>query len=228
MPRPIKKIKQVKKTRDEGRDIYDALRRAASGRRTFLIAAASAVILIIAVVGGILLYRANQQKKFDGYNYNGYKLYYNLYGKTPLPDEERMKEALDNFQKAYAMEKNAYSLYYIGASLYGLGKYDDAIKTFQELIDHFPYRQYVPLAYYKMAMAAMREGRQEDALKYLQSLSNYRTGAFGDLALYESGRVLEGMGRKEEAQKQFEMLRKQYPNSAFSNELERPQPPEKK
>jgi tetratricopeptide (TPR) repeat protein len=228
MPRPIKK-RQVKKTRNEGQDIYAALQRATAGRRKLLIASAAAVIVLIVVVGGVLLYRGSQRKKFDEYNYNGYKLYYSLYQKTPLPPGQRLTQALESFQKAYAIKKNPYSLYYIGATLYELGRYDDAVKAFKELGSRFPDSwRYIPLTYYKIAMADLRMSRNDEALKYLDSLSNYKSGAFRDLALYESGRVLEGMGRKEEARKMFERLKKEFPESSFSKALEPPKVQEKK
>ena len=49
-------------------------------------------------------------------------------------------------------------------------------------------------------------------------LYNYKTGAYKDLSLIESGKILETQGKAEEAKKKYEELIKDLPQSPFAEE----------
>lgn len=220
MPKAIKKkIVKKPKTEEEIKTIVATTKGIISRRQKVLlplIALSSALILI---VGGILIYRTSQAKKANNLEYEAYKTFYGLYQKQPMNQTERYEQALESFKKAYSARKSPLSLFYISNCYYGLGRYDEAIKSLKELNELFPDDEnFVPLSYYKMAMISLKKGERETAIKYLETLYNYKTGSFKDLALIEIARILEGMDKKEESLKKYEELTKNFPNSPFINE----------
>ena len=220
MPKVIKKktAKPVK-TEEGVKNVLHDTREFISEKQRILFPAAIALIIVSLAVAGFFIYRANIRNQAAVLEYEGYKLYYGLYQKQPLQKEERYQKALEKFRKAYDGEKSPVSLFYIAGCYYNLGKYDDAMKALRELNERFPDdEKFVPLSYYKMAMIALRKNDREGALKLLDTLYNYRTASFKDLALMESGLILEAMGRKEDAAKKYGELAKNFPGSPFVEE----------
>lgn len=221
MPKIIKK-RIVKKAKPQ--EEIETIVRSTKGliskkQRTLLPAIAIIAGLIILIIGGILIYWSTQTKRAKALEYNAYKTFYGLYQKQPTDQTSRYQEALDKFKKAYSLRKSPYCLFYIANCYYGLGKFDDALKTLKDLNQRFPDDEnFVPLSYYKIAMINLHKGDKEGAIKSLETLYNYKTGSFKDLALIESARILEGMGREEESTKKYEALVKNFPNSPFLQE----------
>ncbi|MDA8168278.1 MAG: tetratricopeptide repeat protein, partial [Nitrospiraceae bacterium] len=177
MPKTIKK-RPAKKAGAEETRVLSTLKETVSRRQKTILTASAAAVLFFALAAGVFFYFRNSAAKANEYNYEGYSLYYNLYTKEPLTPGERFQKALGYFQKAYSKKKSAYALYYIGASQYELGKYDDAIKTLTGLTKKYPSGEYTSLALYKMAMASFRLGKNGDALKYFDTLEKSKTGPF--------------------------------------------------
>lgn len=228
MPKAIKK-KIEKKTKPEEpiTTIQQTLRR----RQKTLVTATVALLLAAAIVGGGALYIRGMAKKAAELNFKGYSLFYSPSTATePVAAQpDRLNQALESFQKAYAAKKSPYSLYYAGAVQYELGKYEDAIKTLQELERRYPQNnEYLPLGYLKTAMAYLKLGKKEEALGALDRLDRQAGALYKDLALYESGRLLESMGKKEEAKEKYERLKKEYPESPYATDLTPPAPARKK
>ena len=220
MPKVIKK-KTAKPTKTE-EGVKNALqdtKEFINEKQRILFPAAIALVVVALAVAGFLIYRSNARDQASALEYEGYKIYYGLYQKQPLQGEERYQRSLEKFRKAYDAHKSPFSLFYIAGCYYDLGKYDDALKTLKELNERFPDdERFVPLSYYKMAMTSLRKGDREGYLKFLDILYNYRTGSFKDLALVESARMLEVMGKKEDAVKKYEELTKSFPESPFAEE----------
>jgi tetratricopeptide (TPR) repeat protein len=210
MPKPIKK-KTAKpiKGEDDVAHILDDVKKTVSQRQSYLLPAlVGAVVVIIAIVG-FSVYRNQTSAKADLLEYEAYRTYYGLNQKQPLPKPEQLQKALEKFTAAVDLRKSAYSLFYVGCIQYDMGKYDEALKSFKELNERFPDdEQYVPLSYAKMAAASLKKGDKEGALKLFDTLANYRTGAMKDLALAESAKILDSMGKTEEAAKKREELKK--------------------
>lgn len=214
MPKAIKKKIETKKKKDIGTVLTKA--RLFTMEKKYRLIALSVVPVIILVLVGFL-YVKNKQRKAEELFYEGYKLYYGLYQRQPQPQVERLTKALDSFKGAYKAKKSAISLYYIANSYYSLQRYDDAISALKELNQKFPDdERFVPLTYYKMAMASLKKGGNEEALKYLETLYNYKGASYDDLAIIESANILEEMGKTKEAKEKYEILIKDFSWSPLS------------
>ncbi len=220
MPKVIKKRTAKKiKTEEEIQTIVKSTKGLISKKQRVLLPALIIVSVLILILGGIFIFRTTQSKKANMMEYEAYKTYYNLYQKQPLAEQERYTQALEKFQGAHSIRKSPFSLFYIASCYYGLGRFDEALKTLKELNERFPDNEnFVPLSYYKMAIINLKKGDKEAAIKSLDTLYNYKTGSFKDLALIESAKILEAMDKKEEAIKKYEELTKNFPNSPFVEE----------
>jgi len=219
MPKPIKKKIIKKVSGPEAGETLSRLKKSVEERKRFLITAGAAVILAVVAIGGFFLYSNTQKNKAQKLEYEAYKMYYGLYQKQPGSIEERYKKAEELFRKAYNTRKSPVSLYYIANCYYELGKYEESLNTLKELNLKFPDDdKFVPLSYYKMALINLKKGNAEEALKSFTVLYNYKTGTYKDLALIESGKILETQGRAEEAHKKYEEVIKDFPQSPFAEE----------
>ena len=103
-----------------------------------------------------------------------------------------------------------------------MGRYDDAMKSLKDLNERFPDdERFVPLSFYKMAVINEKRGDKEAALKLLDAITLYRTSSFKDLALIESARLLESMGKAQESVGKLQEIIKGYPDSPFAEEARR-------
>jgi tetratricopeptide (TPR) repeat protein len=220
MPKVIKK-KTAKpiKTEEGVKNVLHDTKEFINKRQKIFFPSVIALVVITVAVAGILIYRSNVRNQAAALEYDAYKIYYGLYQKQPFQKEDRYQKALEQFKKAYDTRKSPYSLFYIAACYYDMGKNEDALKTLKELNQQFPDdERFVPLSYYKMAVITLRKGDREGYLKLLDTLYNYRTNSFKDLALIESARMLDAMGKKEDAVKKYEELTKNFPESPFVEE----------
>lgn len=220
MPKAIKKRTVKKpKTEEEIKTIISSTKGLISKKQKVLLPVIAIISTLILIIGGIFIYRSTQNRRANALEYDAYKTFYGLYQKQPVDRLARYQRSLDGFKKAYSIKRSPFSLFYIANCYYGLGMFDEAIKTLRELNERFPDDEnFVPLSYYKMAKVNLMKGDKEAALKALETLYNYKTGSFKDLALVESARILEGMDKREESLKKYEELTKSFPNSPFVSE----------
>jgi len=220
MPKAIKKkAAKPARTEEDVKNVIHGAKEFIDKRRKLLFPVLIAAVAIAVGLAGFSLYRSNLKNQAAALEYDGYKIYYGLYQKQPLQKAEQYQKALEKFQKAYDMMKSPYSLFYIASCYYDMGRYDDALKTLNELNQRFPDDEsFVPLSYYKMAVIDLKKGDKESALKILDTLYNYRTGSFKDLALVESARILDTMGKKDDSLKKYEEVTKNFPDSPFIDE----------
>lgn len=220
MPRTIKKkIQKPALIEEDIGTMLERLRETARKRQRQIAFAAVVLVVAVASVVGLFLHKGSVRDKVLRLEYEGYKHYAGLYQAVPVPEKERVERALASFKKAYEMGESPFSLYYIANCQYALGRYDEAIVSLRELNQKYPDdERFVPLSYYKMAMAAVKAGNSEEALNALRVLANYRTDSFKDLALMESARILEVTGRSEEALKMYEAVAMGFPESEFVEE----------
>ncbi|GAB4387318.1 MAG: hypothetical protein Kow0025_00210 [Thermodesulfovibrionales bacterium] len=223
MPKAIKK-KAARRPRTEEQDVKTLLARmnetAQRGGRPLAMGAIALAVLIIAVLA-FRFYGGRMEAKAQRLVHEGYRLYYGLEENQPA-EAERLEAALDRFRKAYSARKSPLSLMYVADSQYALGRYGDAVATLKELNRRFPDDPtFAPLSYYKMALAAMKAGDSEGALKALDAMAALKYGALKDMALMEAGRILEKAGRTEEAMGKYKALVEAYPQSPFFEEASR-------
>lgn len=229
MPKAIKKkpARPAKKEEDV-KNILHVVRESVAGRQKLLLPVFVGAVVVIIAVAGLLIYRSQKNAKAEALQYEAYKIYYGLYQKQqPLQKVESYQKALDKFKEAYETRKSAFSLFYMAHCYYEMGKYDDSLKALNELNKRFPDERFVPLSYYKMAMISLKKGDGESALKFLDAIINYKTGSFKDLALSESAKILDSMGKTEDAARKYEELKKNFPNSPLVKTAQA-QPGEKK
>lgn len=224
MPKAIKKKVSKKTSRKKEEDVKSLLSKinetAARGGRPLAIIAIAAAVLIVAAVG-IYFYNNSRHLRAVEDQYEGYKYYYGLGGGQPVA-AQRYALALESFQRAYGLDKTPLSLIYVADSQYAVGKYEDAVSTLKELNRRFPDDEvFVPLSYYKMALANMKIGDNGAALKNLETLAQYKSGSLKDLALMEAARLLESMGKEAEARQNYEAIVKNFPQSPFYEEASR-------
>ena len=223
MPYAIKKIakKPPKKTGNDEMFVYNELKESIARRQKTLLAWGAAAVAVIALAAGLFIHHAITVDRANRYNARGYAVFYGLSPQTPAPGPARYGQALSWFEKAYAERASAYSLYYIGASQYELGQYGPAVKALTSIAAHYPGdAQFVPLSLYKTAMIELREGRQDQALKYFGMMEKSPFDAFKDVAYYEDARLLAIMGKKDAAAMKIEDLIHNFPQSPYAVEAE--------
>ena len=222
MPKAIKK-RAVKSSRSEEgvKDVlYGAKEYIGERQKTFFMVIVGVIVISVAAAA-FFIYRYTSESKARALEYDGYKIYYGLFQKQPLQKEEQYQKALEKFTKAYDVRKSPYSLFYMANCLYDMGKYDEALKDLKDLTSLFPDDEsFFAFSYYKMADISLKKGDKEGALKFLDALYQRRTAPLRDLALVESARVLESMGKTEEASGKYAELEKDFPGSPFAAEAQ--------
>lgn len=220
MPKVIKKkIAKPAKTEEGVQNFIHNAKEYLLAKKRALFPAVIAVIIVCLGAAAFSLHRSNMQKEASAFELEGYNLYYGLYQKQPSAQDEHYQKALEKFMKAYDKWRTPLSLFYVACCYYDLGKYDDAMKSLKELNERFPDEEtFAPLSFYKMAVIDIKKGDNEAALKQLDVLYNHSAGSFKDLALMESARILETMGKKDESAKKYEELTKNFPDSPFAEQ----------
>lgn len=221
MPKVIKKRVTKHKAEEGVKDIIRDTKDFVSGRQKIIIPLLTVIVVSILTIAGFFIYRANISSRAGSLEYDAYKIYYGLYQKQPLQKEEQYQRALEEFKKAYEIRKSPFSLFYIASCYYDMDKPAEALRYLKELNERFPDdERYVPLSYYKMAVIYIRGGDYDSGLKLLDTLYNYKTTSFKDLALLESARVLSIKGKTEDSLKKYEELKKNFPDSPFAGEAQ--------
>ena len=180
---------------------------------------AVAVLLVAALVAGYFIFKSSAERKAEEEFYEGYKKYYGLYDAKALTPRERFEGALESFTESYDAGKSPRALLYMANCEYALGKPAAALSRLDEIERKFSGDEvYVPLALYKASVVHQKEGKPEEALKALQRLYEHKSASYKDMALVESARVLQAMGKADEAAEKYKRSLKDYPGSPFAGE----------
>lgn len=220
MPKPIKKrITKPVKPEEGVKDVLYGARDFISERQKIFYPVIIALVIIALGAGGFSIYRSNVKAKAEALAYEGYRFYYGLYQKQTLPKEAQYQMALEKFKKAYETRESPLSLFYIANCYYTMGNYDEALKALRELNERFPNdERFLPLSQHKISVIHLKKGDKEAALKALDDMYRAKTGSLKDLALMESARLLDGMGKRDDSMKRYEELAKNFPGSPFAEE----------
>ncbi|MBZ0157178.1 MAG: tetratricopeptide repeat protein [Alphaproteobacteria bacterium] len=216
MPKVIKKRLAGKSQNEEtlSETVVDLRERLKERQKTLvygLIAFGAVVLLVVAV----MVYTRVTTSKAAALQTEGYRIFF---GETTIQytsPADRYKSALEKFQKAYDTKKSPVTLLYIANSYYELGNYDEAIKTLKDLTSRYSDLRIVSLAHYKLSSAYLKKGDANSALTTLTNLAGIKDSPLQDLALLESGKVLETMGKKEEAKAKYKELIDKFPKSSL-------------
>lgn len=221
MPKPIKKkvTKQAMGAEDSVKSYMSVLTEKLEENFRQVVIGAAVVLGIIILVAGFFIYGGSADKRAKAAFYEGYKSYHGLYDAQVLTKFERSERALESFKKSYDIEHTPQTLLYIANAQHDLGKNNEALKSLEDLVNSFPEDSlYISLAFYKAAMVSEKAGNAEEALKYLDRLYALDSDFYKDASLMESARILDGMGKKEEAFKKYETILEQFPGSPFAEE----------
>jgi len=220
MPRVIKKrvTKKIALKEEEVKGIAaDAIALIRERKKTFILLF-SALIIALTVFAAFIFYTTSLSRKAYSIEREAYNYYYGINLKDPLTAEERLKKALELYQRSLKVKPTPLSQFYIGNCYYKLGNYSNAINAYNVLIGKYPGEGMLPLVYQKLASSYIKSGRNDDALNTLEMLKKFKNGAFKDSALIEEARLYEATGRPEDAQKRYEELIKEFPASPWSDE----------
>ncbi|NUO78655.1 tetratricopeptide repeat protein [candidate division KSB1 bacterium] len=102
-------------------------------------------------------------------------------------------------------------------------KRDAAIDSLQQLVQRFPQATLVPQAQFSLAALLVKAGKySEAAAAYQAILEKYSDSVVGDRALFHLAELMgERLQNYQQAQKLFEQLLRDYPNSIFLDEARR-------
>lgn len=221
MPRAIKKrikkktVTSETEVKDRLSDLRDSIIQKQRTIATFSVIAALAIVVIS--LGFYFVYSAN--KKSKQLEYQAYKIYHGDYQEQSLSEEDRFQQALDLFKKAYDKKESPRVLLYIANSHYELGQLNESLENLNDFIKKYPEeKDMLPLAYHRISMIHSSQGNSDEALKALDSLYNLETDIYKDVALIESGRILEKEGKSEEAKAKYRELVEKFPRSPYFTE----------
>jgi predicted negative regulator of RcsB-dependent stress response len=221
MPKIIKKRIQ-KKTTDtevEVKERLSSLRDTLKERQKTALQYGIVILVILAAFVGFFIYSSASKKKAQDIAYEGYKVYTSVAQAQTSNKDEQYQKALELFKKAADTRKTPFSLFYIAACYYELGKQDEALKALKDFARTYADdEKYAPLAYQKIALIYARQGNITEAKAALDSLSGLKGDIYKDFALLEYGKLLEKEGKSDEAKKKFNELVQRFPNSPFKDE----------
>lgn len=220
MPKAIKRRteKKVIVTEEDLRETVVDIRQRLKERQRTLVYAVTVFIVLAISIGGFVVYKKTSLNKALELELEGYRLFHGDYQARIMPPSERYKQALEMFKKSYATRKRPDALLYIANCQYELGNYDEAIKTLKELNKQFSDPKVISLSYYKMAMSYVKKGDMDNALASLKNILSIKDIPFQDMALLETGKILELSGKTEDAKNTYRELINKFPKSALLNE----------
>ncbi len=219
MPKMIKK--RIEKKEDKEEDIRETigdLRERLGAKQRTLVLGLAAFLVVVSVAVGFLVYNRFTTNKALELAAEGNKIFYGNGTASPLPPAERYKKALALFRESYDKKQRAPVLLYIAYCDYELGNYDETIKSLKELVARYSEPEVVPLAYLKMSDAYLKKNDSESALAMLKNLASIKGSTLQDVALLETGKILESQGKPEEAKKAYRALVTKFPKSGLVGE----------
>ncbi len=154
------------------------------------------------------------------------------YQQTLAPDRQlrvlspETQEALDQAATAFLKVREdhprtryaALALFHQANAYAALDRFDDAITGYETWRAAYPHHALAPLVIQRLAYAFWANGKLEEALARFNDVSAIPDAPNRDLAFFEKGRLLEQMGRKEQALDAYSSLAKEFRSSPWSSE----------
>jgi tetratricopeptide (TPR) repeat protein len=223
MPKAIKKRipKKTDSPEDEVQEKLLTLKDTLEQRQNIALKIGIGILVVMIAVGSFLVYSYTSRSKAKKLEYEAYQIYYTRGSQQPGNRENQYRKALDVFKKAYDTKQSPFSLYYIAACHYGLGQYDESLKTLKDFIRKYSGEEnFLPLAYRKMVTIYIRKGDEGETKKALDALYNLKGDVYKDFVLMEYSRILEREGKPDEARKKYEELIMRFPGSPYKDEAQ--------
>ena len=141
-------------------------------------------------------------------------------------EQERTAAAVVKFKAAAdaypATDAGVFARYRQAAMLMQLGRFDEAGKTYQQVIDAAGARVYGQMARLGLAGAQVRAGQYDQAILAFKELSQRKDGPLPvDGILIELGRVYLQAGKAADAKQAFTRVVDEFPESPFSADAKR-------
>jgi TolA-binding protein len=146
---------------------------------------------------------------------------------APLPqpgtfttEQEKLQAALPKFTEAAAeypkTRAGIVARFHEASILAALGKYAEAEKQYQTVIDQGSGTIYASTARLGLADAQVAQKKYDDAINIYTELSRDPNSPIPvDSVLMQLGRAYEGAGRKEEAARTFDRIVQEFPQSVY-------------
>jgi tetratricopeptide (TPR) repeat protein len=136
-----------------------------------------------------------------------------------------LKKAIEIYQKIlsdYGKSSSApIASYYLGNAHMEIKEYDAAINVYKVFLQRYPERSdLVPLVYQRLGFAYLAKGDNQNALESFNKATGLELAKNRDQSLYESGRILEQMGNKDEAIKKYKEIITGFTSSPYSGEAQ--------
>lgn len=132
------------------------------------------------------------------------------------------EQAIAGFQKVRETYPNttqaAVALYQEGNAHAALGRYDEAISTYQRWLKEYRAPEMAPLVVQRLAYAYWAKGSPQDALARFDEVIRMKEAPNRDQAYFETGRILEQQGQKDQALTTYNALATEYPSSPWGSE----------
>jgi len=219
MPKPIKKkpVKQEQQQEDV-QEIISRLATNAVARKRQIAIVGIAVLVALIIGGGAYLFSKDTAERAAYLEAEGYKLFNGQYEAATMQGTERLEKALASFRDANDTRSTAFRQYYIAATLYEMGQYEECLAALDEFDAKYSSNmRFIALSKLKRAMSYRKLGNNEQALSTLQEFNFISANTLKDSAIMQTAELLESMGREDEAQQYYTLLLREHQNSRFAS-----------
>ena len=181
------------------------------------------ISLVAAIAyGAFIIKERTDDAKAVKLEYDASRYYF---GSGPEKKGQDLKKAIDIYQKISADYKRSSSapiaLYYMGNAHLDLKEYDAAINAYKGFTERYPDKKdLVSLVYQRLGYAYLAKGDDKDAVESFNKAAGLELAKNRDQSLYESGRILEKMGQKDDALKKYKEIVTSFPSSPYSSEAQ--------
>lgn len=151
-------------------------------------------ILLAGVVGGLYFYG---QKKMARDSLNQFAAAKTLYEAEQWPEAERLFGEIARKYPRSAVAPD--SLYYVAMLMQADGRYEDALQTWEKVVQLKDFQRAIEAEYRKSVCLEMLGRTSEAVAGYTRVAGMYQAGEFASLAKSGLGRIAEQEGNLEEA-----------------------------
>lgn len=131
------------------------------------------------------------------------------------------QNAVDAFTEYLVSDPTPFgdTLYFIGRSYEGLGRWSSAINAYDRLIENYAGNERYGAAWVRKARAQHHLGNTTEAVStYRKFAREYPSDPLADNALWEAARALETLGRRSEAAELYRLVIERYPQGDVAAE----------
>jgi tetratricopeptide (TPR) repeat protein len=136
--------------------------------------------------------------------------------------KEALERAAGAFQKVFDEHPRtrhaALALFHQANAYAALERFDDAIGGYERWLSVYKGHELASLVTQRLAYALWAQGKPEEALVRFDEVANTPDALNRDLAYFEKGRVLEALGKKDQAIEAYTVLAKEFGSSPWTSE----------